>query len=142
LRITVKRVSKRSVSRLARLAAPVAVLSAATAATDESPLPGPLEAGWKGAAVCALLHEDSHNRILRCRFPENVGHERHHHRPHFGYALAGGRMRISDANGTREVELATGSSFWSDGVDWHEVLNVGDSTVVYLIVEPKQPGPP
>ncbi len=46
-------------------------------------------------------------------------------------------MRITDANGTRDVELATGSSFASDGVDWHEVLNVGDTTVVYLIVEPK-----
>jgi hypothetical protein len=46
-------------------------------------------------------------------------------------------MRISDASGTREVDLNTGSSFSSAGVAWHEVLNVGESTVVYLIVEPK-----
>lgn len=46
-------------------------------------------------------------------------------------------MRITDDNGTREVELETGSYFASDGVAWHEVLNVGESTVVYLIVEPK-----
>jgi len=31
----------------------------------------------------------------------------------------------------------TGSSFTSPGVEWHEVVNVGDTTVVYLIVEPK-----
>lgn len=46
-------------------------------------------------------------------------------------------MRITDARGTREIDLEMGSSFSSAGVDWHEVINVGDSTVVYLIVEPK-----
>jgi hypothetical protein len=64
-----------------------------------------------------------------------VGHERHFHAPHFGYAIAGGRMRIVDASGTRELDLAAGSSYSSAGTDWHEVLNVGDTTVVYLIVE-------
>ena len=46
-------------------------------------------------------------------------------------------MRITDSGGTREVELATGSTFSSDGVEWHEVVNIGETTVVYLIVEPK-----
>lgn len=46
-------------------------------------------------------------------------------------------MRITDSGGTREVDLAAGSSFTSEGVAWHEVLNIGDSTVVYLIIEPK-----
>lgn len=100
-------------------------------------LPDPLEAGWNGAPVCEKLHEDSEQRILRCSFPPGVGHERHFHGRHFGYALSGGRMRITDSRGMREVELATGSSFASDGVAWHEVVNIGDSTVVYLIVEPK-----
>jgi len=100
-------------------------------------LPDPLEAGWRGASVCENLHEDSEQRILRCTFPPGVGHERHFHPRHFGYAISGGRMRITDANGTREVALATGSSFTSPGVAWHEVVNVGESSVVYLIVEPK-----
>ena len=100
-------------------------------------LPDPLEAGWNGVPVCEKLHEDADHRILRCTFPPSIGHERHFHKPHFGYAIAGGRMRISDADGTREVDLATGSSFASDGVTWHEVVNVGDSTVIYLIIEPK-----
>lgn len=97
----------------------------------------PLEAGWRGASVCENLHEDSEQRILRCSFPPGVGHERHFHPRHFGYAISGGRMRITDANGTREANLATGSSYTSPGVAWHEVVNVGDTTVVYLIVEPK-----
>ena len=87
--------------------------------------------------MCEELHDDPAQRVLRCTFPPGVGHERHYHAPHFGYALAGGRMRLIDANGTREVDLATGSSYASDGVAWHEVLNVGETTVVYLIVEPK-----
>jgi len=101
-------------------------------------LPDPLEAGWNGTPVCENLHEDSNNRVLRCSFPPAVGHERHFHVPHFGYAIAGGRMRIIDSRGTREVDLATGSSFASDGVAWHEVVNVGDSTVIYLIIEPNR----
>lgn len=101
-------------------------------------LPDPLEAGWNGMPVCENLHEDSHNRVLRCSFPPAVGHERHFHAPHFGYAIVGGRMEITDSRGTREVDLAAGSSFASDGVAWHEVVNVGDSTVVYLIVEPNR----
>ncbi len=46
-------------------------------------------------------------------------------------------MRITDANGNRDVDFATGSSFTSPGVAWHEVVNVGDTTVVCLIVEPR-----
>lgn len=111
----------------------VAVIAASV---TDSELPDPLLAGWNGVPVCEKLHEDADHRILRCTFPPSIGHERHFHNPHFGYAIAGGRMRITDADGTREVDLATGSSFASDGVAWHEVVNVGDSTVIYLIVEP------
>jgi len=46
-------------------------------------------------------------------------------------------MRIEDENGVREVDVPAGSSFTSEGVSWHEVLNVGDTTTVFLIVEPK-----
>ena len=101
-------------------------------------LPDPLTAGWHGKPVCEKLHDDDANRILRCTFPPGVGHERHFHPPHFGYAISGGRAQITDAGGTREVQLETGSSFASDGVEWHEVLNVGETTIVYLIVEPKR----
>jgi len=107
------------------------------ACATQSALPDPLEAGWKGAPVCEQLNETSDQRILRCTFAPTVGHDRHFHNKHFGYTIAGGRMRITDSSGTREVELATGSSYASDGVDWHEVVNVGNSTTVFLIIEPK-----
>jgi len=107
------------------------------ATAESSALPDPLAAGWQGKPVCEKLHEDIEQRILRCTFPPGVGHERHYHRAHFGYAIAGGRMRINDASGTRDMDLPAGSSYSSDGVAAHDVLNIGDSTVVYLIVEPK-----
>ncbi|MBB3763073.1 cupin domain-containing protein [Sphingomicrobium lutaoense] len=100
-------------------------------------LPNPLQAGWGGQPVCENLHEDEMQRVLRCSFAPGVGHDRHFHAPHFGYALSGGRMRLTDAKGTRDVDLVTGSHFASNGTPWHEVLNIGDTTVTYLIVEPK-----
>lgn len=102
-------------------------------------LPDPLTAGWNGQAVCEKLQEDETQRILRCTFKPGVGHERHFHAPHFGYALSGGKMRITDESQTREVDLTTGSSYISSGVKWHQVLNIGDTDVQYLIVERKSP---
>ncbi len=99
------------------------------------PLPDPLAAGWKGNAVCEKLQEDDQQRILRCSFPPGVGHEKHFHVAHFGYALSGGKMRIEDQSGVREVALKTGSSYASSGTEWHQVINIGDTTVTYLIVE-------
>ena len=100
-------------------------------------LPDPVAAGWQGESVCEVLREDAQLRIFRCTFPPGVGHERHFHSRHFGYALSGGTMRITSDSGTREVTLKTGSYFFSEGIAWHEGLNVGDSAVSYLMIEPK-----
>jgi quercetin dioxygenase-like cupin family protein len=100
-------------------------------------LPDPLAAGWKGKAVCELVSEDDKLRVLRCTFAPGVGHEKHYHNANFGYTIAGSRFQIRDTTGVREVDLVTGSSFTSEGTNWHEVLNIGDSTAVFLIIEPK-----
>lgn len=112
-------------------------LSFCSACATPPSLPDPLAAGWQGKPVCERLHEDEHHRILRCTFPPGVGHERHYHAPHFGYSLTGGRASITDASGTVEVDMVAGSSSVSEGVEWHEVLNTGENTIVYLLVEPK-----
>jgi len=119
------------------LCGPLLVLASGTLQADSASLPDPLEAGWKGEAVCEALHDDDEHRVPRCTFPPGVGHERHYHDRHFGYTIAGARMRITDAEGTREVDVPADSSFKSDGIEWHQVINVGDTTGVFLIVEAK-----
>ena len=44
-------------------------------------------------------------------------------------------MQMTSGSGTRVVDLETGTDYTSDGVAWHEVVNVGETTVTYLIVE-------
>lgn len=112
-------------------------LAVAADATSPPVLPDPLAAGWKGSPVCERLHEDERQRVLRCTFPPGLGHERHYHPPHFGYVLAAGKFRITEESGVREVDLKEGDYFPSDGVVWHEVLNIGETTSVYLMVEPR-----
>lgn len=104
---------------------------------SSNPLPDPLKAGWDGNSVCKLLKENQKLRVLKCTFSPGIGHERHYHKPHFGYTLAGSKFRMTDTTGTKEVQVLTGSDFYSNGTEWHEVLNVGDSTAVFLIIEPK-----
>ncbi len=125
-------------SRVSLTISAVATLGvAAFALARDGQLPDPLAAGWDGEAVCELMHEDASLRVLECTFPPGVGHERHYHDAHFGYVLVGGRMQITDADGTRVAELPNGLTWDSDGVEWHEVVNVGETTSRYLIVEPK-----
>ena len=100
-------------------------------------LPDPLQAGWQGNSVCEVMEENETVRVLKCTFPPGVGHERHYHDPHYGYALAGSTFRIKDTSGVRDVVVNTDSGFYSKGTEWHEVLNIGDSTAVFLIIEPK-----
>ncbi|NJO87451.1 MAG: cupin domain-containing protein [Lewinella sp.] len=115
----------------------IIVLGCHTARPSANALPDPLTAGWAGQPVCMVLEENTRLRILRCTFAPGVGHERHYHPAHFGYTLAGSRFRILDARGSREVQVLTGTHFYNPGIEWHEVLNIGDSTAVFLLFEPK-----
>ncbi|MBU2927529.1 cupin domain-containing protein [Winogradskyella psychrotolerans] len=104
---------------------------------NKHPLPDPLEAGWRGHAVCEVLEDNKELRVLKCTFEPGVGHEKHYHNPHVGYTLVGGRFRITDDTGTREVDVPTGYMFSKDSITSHEVLNIGETTSVYLIMEYK-----
>ena len=103
----------------------------------EKLLPDPLEAGWKGSKVCEVLEDNDDVRVLKCTFPPGVGHERHYHPTHFGYTLKVGTFQIADTTGTREVTIPDGYSFLNEKIAWHEVLNVGQDTAIFLIMEPK-----
>lgn len=104
---------------------------------DRKELPDPLEAGWQGHSVCEVMEENKELRVLKCTFPPNVGHEKHYHKPHFGYTLSGGKFRIKDTTGIREVNVPTGYSFSNKEITTHEVLNIGETTAIFLIMEYK-----
>lgn len=101
-------------------------------------LPDPFQAGWKGEKVCEVLEENENVRVLKCIFPPGVGHEQHYHRPHTGYTLAGGKFRIADSTEVREVNVPTWFVFGNDNLSVHEVLNIGETTSEYIIIEYKK----
>jgi len=107
------------------------------ACKSKNQLPDPLKAGWNGQPVCELLEENDRIRVLKCTFEPGAGHERHYHKPHFGYAISGSKFRIEDTTGVKEVSFPSGGHFYSQGTAWHEALNIGDSTAIFLIIEPK-----
>lgn len=127
--------------RAIAIAAGLALSACASAQeVQEAQLPDPLEAGWKGEKVCEVLQDNETVRVLRCTFPPGVGHEKHFHAPHIGYALKGGTARIWDSGGEREATTPDGYSWWTPERTVHKNLNIGSETSIYLIIEPKSAG--
>ena len=124
-------------NRTGRPLIPLLIAFVLWACRQDNSYPDPLQAGWEGSQVCEVLEDKPSLRVLKCTFPPGVGHERHFHDEHFGYTLKGGTFEITNQEGTRTVDIPDGYSFYNASIDWHEVLNVGDSTAVFLIMEPK-----
>lgn len=126
-----------SIFKSSDIAIPLFLLVVIFSCKNNNNLPDPLQAGWNNQSVCEVLEDNNELRVLKCTFAPNVGHEKHYHNPHFGYTLAGSTFRITDTTGTREVNVPTGYSFSKTEISQHEVLNIGDSTAVFLIMEYK-----
>lgn len=114
----------------------IILISSSNCKTRNS-LPDPLEAEWNNKSVCVIKEENKDVRVLQCTFEPGSGHEKHYHNAHYGYTISGSKFQIKDENGIRVLDVKSGSDFYSLGVEWHEVLNIGDSTAVFLIIEPK-----
>jgi quercetin dioxygenase-like cupin family protein len=112
----------------------VVTVIAPFAALAES-IPDALSVEWQGKKPCEKLYEDSQIRVARCTFPPGAVHVRHSHPGYFSYALSGGKAQVEDDKGTRQVEVGTGSYTNTVPVPWHEVKNMGDTTLQFLIVE-------
>ena len=116
----------------------VITLVAPSGAAHAQEVPDALAVEWKGKKPCERLFEDDKIRVLRCTFEPTEAHVRHRHPPSLVYALNGGKVRVEDAQGIRERELKTDAFAISDKpVAWHEVTNIGDTTLRYLVVEMK-----
>ena len=105
-------------------------------------VPDALGVEWHGKKPCENLFEDRQIRVLRCTFPPGAKHLRHSHPGHLSYLLSGGERRIQDAKGVRTADIATDSQVNNEPVAWHELTNVGKTTLRYLIIERKyEPAP-
>ena len=100
-------------------------------------VPDGLSVEWQGKKPCEKLHEDAQIRIARCTFPPGAVHVRHSHPGYISYVLSGGKGQLQDDKGTRQVEVRTGSYIDSPPIPWHELTNIGDTTLQYLVVEKK-----
>ena len=112
----------------------VALLMIPFAAVAEN-VPDALSVEWQGKKPCEKLYEDHQIRVARCTFPPGVVHVRHSHPGYLSYALKDGKAQVQDEKGTRQVEVHAGTIADVPPVPWHEVTNVGDTTLQYLIVE-------
>jgi beta-alanine degradation protein BauB len=105
-------------------------------------IPDALSVEWQGKKPCELLGEDPQIRIMHCTFPPGAKHLRHTHPATFNYVLSGGKVQVQDENGARVAELPTGSQVDRPPIPGHEVTNVGDTTLQFLVAEKKyQPLP-
>lgn len=115
-----------------------ALAACASASAQIAPLPQAACAGWEGVRVCEVLHEDAMIRVLRCTFPPGVGHEPHYHPPHFGYTLEGGQVRTqTEGQAPMARDVRSDGTFVLENELRHQALNIGETTMRYLIVEKK-----
>jgi quercetin dioxygenase-like cupin family protein len=113
------------------------VLAPLTSAQSDDIIPDALSVEWQGQKPCEKLFEDAQIRIARCTFAPGAMHVRHSHPGYLSYVLSGGKGQLQDGDGTRQVEVRTDTYSNSKPLPWHELTNVGDTPLRYLVVERK-----
>ena len=116
--------------------AAIGLLISTSAAMSED-VPDALSVEWQGQHPCEKLYEDAQIRALRCTFAPGAVHVRHSHPGNIGYVISGGKSKVQDDNGTREGQPKTGGFYNSPPNPWHEVTNIGDTTLSFLVIEKK-----
>jgi quercetin dioxygenase-like cupin family protein len=120
------------------LAAVVALgLLAASLPATADDVPDGLSVEWQGKKPFEKLFEDAQVLVARCTFPPGTVHVCHSHPSYVFYVLNGGKAEVQDEKGTRKVDVTTGTVVDSPPVPWHELANVGETTLQFLIVEKK-----
>jgi quercetin dioxygenase-like cupin family protein len=84
-----------------------------------------------------LVLDDSHVRVIEGSLKPGEKTVMHHHPDHMIYFISGGTVRFTMKDGsTKETTAKDGEARWNEAVD-HQTENIGNTTVKYLIVEPK-----
>ena len=112
----------------------ISLLTTPNTARGEN-VPDALSVEWQGQKPCEKLFEDAQIRVARCAFPPGAMHLRHSHPGYLSYVLSGGKGQIQDEKGTRQIEVRADTYTNSDPIAWHELTNIGDTTLRYLVIE-------
>ncbi len=116
--------------------ATMALLISTSAAMSEE-VPNALAVEWQGQHPCEKLYEDTHILAMRCTLPPGAAHVRHSHPGNLVYTISGGKTKVQDDGGEREGQPRTGGFSNNPPTPWHEVTNIGDTTLSFFVVEKK-----
>ena len=104
-------------------------------------VPDALSVEWQGK--CEKLFDDEHIRVVRCTFPPGAVHVCHSHPGYLSYVVNEGQGQVQDEKGIRKMDLVAGALLSAPPTPWHEVANVGNTTLQFVVVEKKyQVAPP
>ncbi|MGP0001688.1 MAG: cupin domain-containing protein [Acetobacteraceae bacterium] len=116
--------------------AAIGLLISTLAAMSED-VPDALSVEWQGQHPCEKLYEDAEIRAMRCTLAPGAAHVRHSHPGNLVYTIGGGKAKVQDDKGTREGQPKTGGFINNPPIPWHEVTNIGDTTLSFLVIEKK-----
>jgi quercetin dioxygenase-like cupin family protein len=111
------------------------LISTSTAMSED--VPDALSVEWQGKHLCEKLYEDAQIRAIRCTLAPGETHVRHSHPGNIGYVISGGKVKSQDDKGTREGQPKTGGFNNNPPTPWHEVTNIGDTTLSFFVIEKK-----
>jgi beta-alanine degradation protein BauB len=100
-------------------------------------VPNALAVEWAGEKPCEKLFEDDQIRVARCTFAKGAMHLCHSHPSYFSYVLSGGQAQVQDEKGIRKIDVIAGTFTDIPPIQWHELSNIGETTLQYLVVEKK-----
>jgi quercetin dioxygenase-like cupin family protein len=94
------------------------------------------EAAQAAPHVYKVLFENDRVRLLDVRMKPGDESAQHSHPDYLLYALEGGKVKLTDASGSAEVDIPAGAAMWREAEE-HSALNVGTTEVHALFVELK-----
>lgn len=100
-------------------------------------VPDGLSVEWQGKKPCEKVYEDAQIRVARCTFPPGAVHVRHSHPGYLTCSLSEGKGQVEDAKDKRLVDFHADKCTNSVPIPWHELTNVGDTTLNFLVIERK-----
>jgi quercetin dioxygenase-like cupin family protein len=86
--------------------------------------------------VYRVAFENERLRLLEVRMAPGAKSELHSHPNYLAYVLSDGKVRLTDASGTAELELHEGDNLWREAEE-HSAENVGTTELRALFIELK-----